>query len=344
MGLKKEAESLVLEVLRDKAVRIDTTKLLVPFHEDDLEATRNIFSLAVHGIRCGTTESDIKTVFHKATRITIALRGGTAFLAYDSKYECEEDFINLDGVHINGVTVVVMFGHCLKEYLNDSKDLRGKLETSSNRRQEWSSFLNHLFLKHEDNSGWMKRYKVSFLEISENLLSSSLMLERMTKQFRSSKDYHDDRDIKLQWLDDLVASWCERMELQPPDIQYLERGDWRELVEDIWDYFMYLYHPGEADSSQEREDEREKGYCSVKSDRSRYLSGRCTQLRRDRSRSSESRLKERSISRSPVRGEYRSSLEHLAQKSRRSRSFSSSSTDHTSRGGKTITSHFFQSS
>ena len=92
----------------EEVMVVDKTKMLVPVQADELEATRDSHSLAVHGISVGTTIGDVKDIFRRAKQVTIARRGGSAFLNYVSREECEEDFVSLEDAVVNGVSVVVM--------------------------------------------------------------------------------------------------------------------------------------------------------------------------------------------------------------------------------------------
>ena len=280
---------------------VDKTKMLIPVQADDLEHTRDGHSLAVHGIADGTTEDHIKNVFPRAKQVTIARRGGSAFLNYVYRDDCEKDFITREDAEVKGVSVVVMFGHCLKESLRKldgcGGDLRERLELFRNR-ESWTPVMHYLELSREMNEDDNKHST----EMFDVLLSSSLRMDRMRKQVTRSKGMEEVMDAKNRWLNRLMTRVIEKSNLPEADVSIYKRGAMRELVEDIWRYFDSSTDDEDSFSGEEeeREDAREK---VKESSSERQLSRSSSQ--RNSSSSSYRRSRRRESSRSSERGSKR---------------------------------------
>ena len=115
-------------------VTVDLSKRLVPIVEADLEQSRELTSLAVHGISAGTSKRDLETAFPSALSVTIARRGGSAFLRFEEREETEREFRRSQRAVVGGWRVEVMFGHSLqgprkrKGVVGDLREkIRGKM-------------------------------------------------------------------------------------------------------------------------------------------------------------------------------------------------------------------------
>jgi len=273
---------------------VDKTKTLVPVQAEELEATRDAHSLAVHGITAGTTEDHVKDVFPRARQVTIAKRGGSAFLNYATREECQDDFLTKEDAVVNGVSVVVMFGHHLKgsdRQVDKLEDLRERVEVSRNK-SSWAPLLKffvEIRIKMK-NGQVVVDDSSSLAEMNEVLLSSGFRMDRMRKQFRRSRGEEEMMEIKIGWLDQLMARVCEKSELSASDRENLERGRWRQMVEDIWRYFD-SNRDIEVDDEWEGISERRKNEACTRSSSqsgrsSSYMATRQV-VKRDRSRSLE---------------------------------------------------------
>jgi len=120
-------------------VRVDRSKKLVPIAEGELEMSRQWSCLAVHGVSPSTTVRDLQEAFPASVRITIASRGGSAFLQYKHMMEAEREFRLADRKSVRGHRVVVMFSHSLARprHTGVKDDLRGKL-----RRNPGTDYTN----------------------------------------------------------------------------------------------------------------------------------------------------------------------------------------------------------
>jgi len=327
---------------------VDRTKMLVPVQVYELEDTRDSHSLAVHGIPAGTREEDIRAVFIRADQVTIAKRGGSAFLNYASREQCEEDFLALEDVVIRGASVVVMFGHHRQMncgQVDKSNDLREKLEISRNR-DSWAHVLDVISeMKRKGKKVEEDEDSFSSALMGELLLSSGLRLDRMRKQFRRSKGREEMMDIKLRWLDRLVASVCQNSDLPESEVSVLNRGEMRQLVEEIW-LFLDTYRDTDSEDEEEeiprdgKKDRMARRSLSTQRDISDSKRRNRSLIRRDRSRSlgrgrevknrhDKTSQRRNSRDRSRTRRSYRSSS-HQRRSSDRSRS--RSSTAHAKRG------------
>ena len=94
-------------------VVVNWNRKMVPMAEGDLDRSRQITCLAVHGISAGRSKRDLETVFPGSVSVTIARRGGTAFLQFRDREEAEREFRRADGVVVRGCRVVVMYSHSL---------------------------------------------------------------------------------------------------------------------------------------------------------------------------------------------------------------------------------------
>ena len=72
---------------------------------------RDTRTLAVHGIGPRVTHGDLQIEFPNASVVTIARRGGSAFIRYDRSEECKKDFLQSENVHVKDSRVHVCFGH-----------------------------------------------------------------------------------------------------------------------------------------------------------------------------------------------------------------------------------------
>eukprot|EP00092_Neocalanus_flemingeri_P025448 GFUD01027590.1.p1 GENE.GFUD01027590.1~~GFUD01027590.1.p1 ORF type:complete len:790 (+),score=229.78 GFUD01027590.1:53-2422(+) len=128
-------------------VAVDQTRRLVPIAEADLEKTRELSSLAVHGISAGTSRRDLEKVFPGAVSITIARRGGSAFLRFGEREDgAEKEFLRAERTTVRGCRVEVMFGHSIQEHGTRRGvvgDLRGKIMLNREGREmavNWSHY------------------------------------------------------------------------------------------------------------------------------------------------------------------------------------------------------------
>ena len=228
--LKAEAELyLHNKMIGQHRLVVDTTKMMVPVEINNLEDTRDDHCLAVHGLANDTTEDDLRAVFFKAKHVIVVQRGGSAFLNYDRKEECKEDFLSGEYTKVKDVRVVVMFGHnvLLRPAIHEKKcDMIVKSDPCSKKRESWQPMLQFLS-KNGDIS-----------ELLDLLLSSDLVLERMLRQFSRSKGKREEVEkIKIKWLDVLVKRALEKYKLSESEASIYKRGDLRSLVEGIWIHF-----------------------------------------------------------------------------------------------------------
>ena len=220
---------------------VDNTKMLVPVQEENLEHTRETNCLAIHGINDETSEEDLRTVFPRANRVNVAVRGGSAFLKYDKKEECIEDFIHGEDIEVRGVNVVVMFGHNLlgidMAKRGDRDDLRGKLNITRNK-ESWEPFIQFLKIRKKETEVVIEGDNEVNFDLLEVLFSCSLWPERMEMEVIRAKGMEEERDIKTKWLDSMVGRAIEKDAVAYHEARHFSRGEFRELVEDIWTYFL----------------------------------------------------------------------------------------------------------
>ena len=155
----------------------------------------------------------------------VAQRGGSAFLYYDRKEECKEDFLSGEYTKVKDVRVVVMFGHNMVPPASTNKNRES--------RQPLVQFIKN---KSRDGDGDMS-------ELLDLLLSCDMLkLERMERQFSRFKGKKEEVElIKIKWLDTLVKRAIEKYELPESEASIYKRGDLRSLVESIWAYFESKY-------------------------------------------------------------------------------------------------------
>eukprot|EP00092_Neocalanus_flemingeri_P002784 GFUD01002981.1.p1 GENE.GFUD01002981.1~~GFUD01002981.1.p1 ORF type:complete len:779 (+),score=209.75 GFUD01002981.1:40-2376(+) len=144
---KDRAEKMVdSSHYRGGHVTVDQTRRMVPIVEATIEQTREVNSLAVHGISAVTNRRDLKKVFPGAVSVTIARRGGSAFLRFGEREEAEREFMRADGTTVRGCRVEVMFGHSIQEPGTKRGvvgDLRGKIMLNREVREtavNWSHY------------------------------------------------------------------------------------------------------------------------------------------------------------------------------------------------------------
>ena len=70
---------------------VNWTKKMVPMADDELGRSRQMICLAVHGISAGTSKRYLETAFPGSVSVTIARRGGTAFLQFRDREEAERE-------------------------------------------------------------------------------------------------------------------------------------------------------------------------------------------------------------------------------------------------------------
>ena len=83
---------------RGGKVVVNWNRKMVPMAEDGLDRSRQMTCLAVHGIRAGTSKMDLETAFPGFVSVTIARRGGTAFLQFRDREEARREFKGGRGV------------------------------------------------------------------------------------------------------------------------------------------------------------------------------------------------------------------------------------------------------
>jgi len=251
--LKMDAEmDLNNKMCGNDLMMVENSKTLVPVQDDDLVHTREVDCLAIHGLLYRTSEEDLKTVFPRANHIIVAKRGGSAFLKYYRNEECIEDFLNSEHTEVNGVSVVVMFGHKIPQHSltkDGREDLRDRLNICRTR-ELWEPFLQFYKKKgrnedvsngkNDENEGKNddnERKNDDNEELLDVLLSCSLELERMKRQFIRVQGKEEEREVKTKWLDILVGRAIEKYSVPEYDAKVYNRGGFREIVEDIWTYF-----------------------------------------------------------------------------------------------------------
>merc|ERR1719427_2244903 len=112
----------------------------------------------------------------------------------------------------------------------------------------------------------------------------------MRKQFRRSKGREEMMDIKLRWLDRLVASVCQNSDFPESEVSVLNRGEMRQLVEEIW-LFLDTYRDTDSEDEEEeiprdgKKDRMARRSLSTQRDISDSKRRNRSLIRRDRSRS-----------------------------------------------------------
>jgi len=169
------------------------------------------------------------------------VRGGSAFLKYDRKEECIEDFIHSEDVEVRGVNVVVMFGHNVLDIdmanKGDRNDLRGKLTIARNK-ECWEPFIQFFKMKRKEIEDVREGDIEENVDSLEVLFSCSLRPERMEMEVIRAKGMEEEIDIKTKWLDSLVGRAIEKDAVAHHEARHFSRGEFRQLVEDIWTYFV----------------------------------------------------------------------------------------------------------
>jgi hypothetical protein len=146
-------------------VVVNWNRKMVPMAEGDLDRSRQITCLAVHGISAGTSKRDLETVFPGSVSVTIARRGGTAFLQFRDREEAEREVRGAEGLVMRGCGVVVMFSHSLLGRGSNKEDLRGVLSRKRVERdceRKMRDYGDRMLLAHEYRSRsrfYMKRRK-----------------------------------------------------------------------------------------------------------------------------------------------------------------------------------------
>ena len=146
-------------------VVVNWNRKMVPMAEGDLDRSRQITCLAVHGISAGTSKRDLETVFPGSVSVTIARRGGTAFLQFRDGEEAEREVRGAEGLVMRGCGVVVMFSHSLLGRGSNKEDLRGVLSRKRVERdceRKMRDYGDRMLLAHEYRSRsrfYMKRRK-----------------------------------------------------------------------------------------------------------------------------------------------------------------------------------------
>ena len=205
------------------------------------ENTRELDCLAVHGINNETSEEDLRIVFPRAKHVIVAVRGGSAFLKYEKEEECIVDFIESENIEVKGVSVVVMFGHNVVDIEMAKKgsmdDLRGKL-TPTRNKERWEPFLQFYKIKKMQNGDVADQGIDDNPDLLEVLFSCNLRPERMKMEVIRAKGKEEKRFIKTKWLDSLVGRALQKGAVTGHEARVFSRGEFRELVEDIWIYLV----------------------------------------------------------------------------------------------------------
>jgi len=238
---------------------VNESKIFIPWKIEDLALTRDPYSLAVHGIASNKTSGyDLKKVFKNAKSVKIATRGGTAFLNYATRDDCENDFFLSEDVEINGVKVVVMFAHDFKRKgvmkQEHNYDLRIKLSEGLNTGS-WEQLLTYIEESEEVKSlvDSDSLYGCSLEEIKEVILASELRVDKMRYQFQRSVLKSESEDVKVSWLDGLVSSIIHKLGLAFNEISTFERGPIRIIIEVLWSFFELEKNSDNMESESGRE-------------------------------------------------------------------------------------------
>ena len=111
-------------------VVVNWNRKIVPMEEDDLDRSRQMTCLAVHGTSAGTSKRDLETTFPDSVSVIIGRRGGPAFLQLRDRERVERTFREFrrgDRVVVRGCRVVFIYSHTLMGSGSYREGLRGIL-------------------------------------------------------------------------------------------------------------------------------------------------------------------------------------------------------------------------
>jgi len=217
---------------REGYVSVDSHGKMVPVDTCDLDSTRELRTLAVHGIARDVTSTDLRKAFPRAKDVKIAQRGGSAFLTYEDSQACSQAFLGAEDIRVRGYGVQVLFGHVLV------RNLRRKLSYGNSGSFKPTFRNNHSFAS-------PSRVATRKESVMRSPLKSLPTAKTPSKfEFRSLQYVLDDSGLKMDELrsdymrgrsepgsgPDIRTSWIDRLRANTN----MSRSTILDLVDNVW--------------------------------------------------------------------------------------------------------------